>query len=333
MLAPTMRSCTTWLSLAAAFVATMLPARPAAAQNAQDKAAAEALFDEAKKLFLDKKFTEACPRFERSLKLDPGIGTRLYLADCYESSGRFASAWAMFREAAAAAKSAGQGDRETVARKRAADLEPKLFRLTLNVASPAPGLKVTRNDVEERPETWNVSLPVDAGKYTITATAPGKKPWSGSVEIPAGPGDKSLSIPALEDDPNAHAVETPKGPPGGSPPDTGLGTQRIAGLLIGSVGVLSLAGSAVLTGVAASKNSTAKAACPQPACSDASGVDAGKAAARLADAATGSLVGGAVLAAGGLVLFLTAPKRPASSAWIAPVVGPGTAGIVAGRTW
>src|SRR6185437_15434982 len=73
--------------------------RPARAQNASDKAAAEALFDAAKKLYADKKYAEACTRFDASEKLDRGIGTLLYLADCYEHVGRTASAWATFREA------------------------------------------------------------------------------------------------------------------------------------------------------------------------------------------------------------------------------------------
>src|SRR4051794_24378958 len=127
------------LGLWAAAVALGLGEGPASAQKAQDKTAAGALFDEGKKLFLEKKVADACPRFESSLRLDPGIGVRLYLADCYESSGRFASAWAMFREAAASARTAGQGDRETLARGRAAILEPKLFRLTVKVGAPAAG--------------------------------------------------------------------------------------------------------------------------------------------------------------------------------------------------
>jgi hypothetical protein len=311
-----MRSRTlTWLGVAAAGLAAALHAPPAKAQTAQEKAAAEALFDEAKKLVLDKKFAEACPKFERSLKLEPGIGTRLFLADCYETTGRFASAWAMFREAAAAAHAAGQGEREGVARARAAALEPKLFRLTLNVASPPAGLKIVRNDEEQQAASWNVALPVDAGKYTVTATAPGKKPWSGTVEIPAGPGDKSLAIPALEDDPSARAVETPKGPPGGGgapQPEPGLGGQRIAGIGIGAVGLLSLGASGLFTGMAASRNSTAKSLCPKPSCANPDGVTAGKNAGTLADAATGTLVAGGVLAAGGLVIILTAPKRAAA---------------------
>ena len=112
--------------------------RPAYAQGASDKAAAESLFDDGKRLYQEKKFAEALPRFEASERLDPGVGTLLYLADCYENLGRTASAWATFREAASVAKVAGKADRERVARERAALLDAKLYRLTVSVAPRAP---------------------------------------------------------------------------------------------------------------------------------------------------------------------------------------------------
>ena len=108
--------------------------------SAQDKAAAEALFDEGKRLFLDKKFAEACPRFEASERIDPGIGTLLFLADCYENVGRVASAWATFREACLRRQGRRRrpSARPVAQRARAKLLEPRLYRLTLNVESPAP---------------------------------------------------------------------------------------------------------------------------------------------------------------------------------------------------
>ena len=42
--------------------------------NPEEKAAAEALFDEGRKLKADGKFSEACPKFEESQKMAPAMG-------------------------------------------------------------------------------------------------------------------------------------------------------------------------------------------------------------------------------------------------------------------
>src|SRR6185369_12155545 len=65
-----------------------------------DSAIAQSLFDEGRKLMNEKKFAEACPRLERSYKLDPAAGTLLNVAVCHEGLGRTATAWNEFREAA-----------------------------------------------------------------------------------------------------------------------------------------------------------------------------------------------------------------------------------------
>ena len=79
------------------------------------------------------KYDDACPKLEESQRLAPAIGTKFNLADCYEHTGRLASAWAAFLSVAASAKNANQGAREKAARDRAAALEPKLSRLAVVV--------------------------------------------------------------------------------------------------------------------------------------------------------------------------------------------------------
>ncbi|MFT3767467.1 MAG: hypothetical protein QM820_18595 [Minicystis sp.] len=330
-----------------ALAAIVLAGRPARAQSADDKAAAEALFDEGKKLFLEKKYSQACPKLESSQRLDPGIGTLLYLADCYEGMGRIASAWATFREAAGAAKTAGQAERERVARARATMLEPKLYKLTISVAATdTPGLEVKRNDVVVKKDVWNAGLPVDPGAYQITASAPGKKPWSAKVQIPEGAGAQTVAIPALEDAPAAplppKAPEPPpkvaEPPPPPPPPPSGLGPQRTAGIAVGVTGLVAVGVGGIMGGLAISRNGTAKNLCPEVECSDAEGVSASQQAGTFADASTGLMIAGGVMAVTGLVLILTAPSakapdRAPDKAWILPAFGGGYAGLVAGRRW
>ena len=78
------------LGLCAALISGALPAW--AQPSAADKATAEALFDAALDLMRKGRNEEACPRLEQSHRIDPGIGTLLYLAECYEKTGRTASA-------------------------------------------------------------------------------------------------------------------------------------------------------------------------------------------------------------------------------------------------
>src|SRR5215472_5283138 len=114
------------------------------AHGGDNAAAAEALFSEGTRLFAAGDLQAACPKFEESKRLEPGIGVTLYLADCYEKTGRLAKAWAEFRDAQYAA--ARRGDpRANVALERANKLEQRLPRIKVEVPPPAsgvPGLEV-----------------------------------------------------------------------------------------------------------------------------------------------------------------------------------------------
>src|SRR5258706_88865 len=65
-----------------------------------EKTAAETLFGEGKRLMDEGKFSDACPKFADSQKLDPGVGTLLNLARCYQKNGQAATAWSTYKEAA-----------------------------------------------------------------------------------------------------------------------------------------------------------------------------------------------------------------------------------------
>ena len=169
----------------------------AQAPAALDRLSSEALFDDGLKAMHARKFVAACPKLAASYQLDPGIGTLLYLADCYAAIGKNASAWISFREAAFAARQAGQSEREQAALQRAEALRPKLTSIRLQMAKPPEGLSVTCDDHQLNPELVGLSLPVDPGPHTFEATAPGHKPWRRTLTVPAKPGVITVTVPPL----------------------------------------------------------------------------------------------------------------------------------------
>lgn len=182
--------------------------RAAAQDNSEDRAAAQVLYDEGRKLTANGKYAEACPKFEESQKLDPGFGTAFYLADCWQHVGRTASSWALYLDVAAQTKAAGQLDRSTLAKARADALEAKLSRMSITVANPSAGIHVERDGVSVGKALWGTAVPVDPGEHKVRATAPGRKPWEATVVVAPDGASESVAIPALEEAP----VETPNGP-------------------------------------------------------------------------------------------------------------------------
>jgi len=336
-----------WLAVAA-----MLCAGSASADvSPADRAAARALFDQARKLVTEGKHAEACPKFEESQRLDPGIGTLFNLADCMENTGRTASAWSMFLEAASQAKVGGQKDREKVARTRAASLEPKLSKLTITVAAGTqiPGLEIKRDGSAVREALWGTPMAIDPGDHVVVATAPGKKKFTTTVKVGGPAATETVTIPALEDagaapvvvppvttappavtqtPPPAATAEPVKTSPAATAtsqpaptskepaqpaPDHGTpgGTQRTLGLVSGGLGVVALGVGGFLTLGARGKLNDAEEWCSGNQCTDQRGVDLHSDAVKQANLAT--IVGGVggVLLVGGAVLYFTAPSKRA----------------------
>jgi len=237
----------TWIS-SSLLVAALAAAPHARAQN--DKAAAEALFDDAKKLMEAKRYPEACKKFADSQKLDPGVGTLLNLGRCYKENGQTASAWSTYREAASQARAEQQSDREDLARDEAAQLEPRLTKLVIEVSPPTAalqGLEIKRDGASVPQGLWGVPAPVDPGVRTIDVTAPGKKPIHLEARTEGFGAVSKIVIPPLEDGPPA-PVAPVAGAAGAPPADQGQPapaanpgkTQRIVGYVVGGTGIVAI---------------------------------------------------------------------------------------------
>lgn len=318
-------------------LALVIP-RPAWAQpSAGDKAAAEALFDAGRNLMKSGDAKAACEKFADSQRLDPGVGTMLYLGDCYEQTGRLASAWATFREAHSMARASGQDDRAKLAQDRAAALEPRLPRLTIKAGEQA-GTTIRHDGTEVPPSLVGTATPVDAGTHTLVISAAGFKEKTITFEVAAGE-QKVIESPSLEPDAPAPAP-TPAPPPevaakpeASAPPPpsrTRLSTQRKVALGVGGLGLVGLGVSAVMGLRAASAWSDAQDNCPNDRCTP-TGRSAANDAESAARVSTISSIAGLALVGGAAVLWFTgrdAPQKTGSRTSVTPVIGVGGAGVV-----
>ncbi len=326
-----------------AFVA--LGALPSAAWAQSDAVTAEALFDRGRQLMAEGKYAEACPKLAESQRLDPGVGTLLNLGDCYDKNNQLALSWATFRQADAIASREGQTDRAKYARRRAAEIEKRLATLRIDVpdAARVPGLQVFRDGDELREPMWATALPVDPGTHKIEIRAPGYK--TATVTVDATRETAPVVVPTLEKLPPPEPtpppvvepppppppviVAPPPAPPPAPAPSNG---QRIAGIVVTSLGLTTVAVGAVFGAFAIGRNGAASdAGCDKTTCPTPAGIDATNEALTFARVSTWTFVAGAVATAVGLVVWLTAPSSsvhrtgvflaPASSGWGAALGG------------
>jgi serine/threonine-protein kinase len=325
-------------------------ATTARAQSSGDQAAAEALFKQGRDLMAAGHLAEACPKLAESQRLDPGTGTLLNLATCYERNGQIASAWVTYKEAATAAQNADQAERAQLARRKAAELEPKLSMLTIVVPAAAdrPDLQIRRDgQVIGRPG-WGVPIPVDPGVHTIEATAAGRKPWQGQASVEGAAAQASVEVPPLAEvpveasAPSAPAPAAAPAPTAAAPalapaaPPAHASMQRTLGLVTGAVGIAGLIVGATFGFIAQSDNNDAKTHCKTDTSCDPTGVSQTNSALHAATASTVAFIAGGALTAAGLALWLTAPPGGSESGGhvaVAPFVGPAAGGLALHGGW
>lgn len=320
-----MRTIAQWALIIAALTGV------AVAQPSEAEQRADALFREGRRLLEAGAVGAACPKFEESQRLDPGLGTLLNLANCYERTERLASALTAFRSAEEGARAAGDRTREREAADRARALESRVSRVTIKLAPgerPA-GFEVRRSGAVVAPLDFGRAIAVDPGAIAIEASAPGHTPFRRAIEIGAGRTVEQVEIPMLA--PVGAPTERPR--PTGDPVvtaparpptiDRGAGRRRL-GLIIGGVGVAAL-GAGVGLGLKA--NADYPHGCTdEPGGCTAAQIDAANDARDLGN--LGTVVGavGVAAVAAGAVLYLTAPRARAVE--VAPAVGGGGASVV-----
>lgn len=256
-----------------------------------DESEADRLFREGQESMTAKDYATACSRFAASLRLQAGIGTRLWLADCYEKSGRLASAWHVFRDAAAAAKEAND-TRAEVASSRAAALEPKLARIVLHLGAPVP-IEVRVDGVKLPPSQWTAPIFVDKGRHELHVVA--GETIDRVVDV-----DADGKIFEVDFVPKTKPIEAPPPERTSAWPTVGWSLVAASAVSFGVGGYLGLH--------AKSKYDAAADHCPST-CDDV-GYDERKSAFHFATGSTIAFVAGGVFLASGVTILVASPRAP-----------------------
>jgi hypothetical protein len=290
-------------------------------------AAAAELFQQGREALQERRFDVACARFAESQRLDPKVGTLLNLARCEDGAGKLAKALRYWDQALDLARRTSDARQSYVVEQREV-LVPRVPVLSIRgLETLAPDARVRLDDEELAPGDLASAVAVDPGEHVVRVTEAGHADAILGVAVAEG-ATASLALHAGPLLP-ASAVDKPPGGAGGN-------TQRIVAVAMGGVGAIGL-------GVGAVFGAEAIGAANDHNCSN--GVCSTEADARVqrngitdGNVSTVAFVAGGVLLAGGIVLWLTAPraastKAPTTTAWAG--IAPASGGLLArvGASW
>jgi hypothetical protein len=203
------------------------------------------LFEAGRAEMRDGHFAEACAKFAESETLDPGVGTMLNLAYCYEKAGKKARAWSEYESAAVAAHRAGKSDWESAARARAALLAGKVGWVVVNLEKLGGAI-----DIEIRIDGEPLAIsaadrptPTDLGHHEVSVRATGKQSWSTTFEV-----DEqhvpTVEVPPLEpmpvSTPAVVAAVTVHTPEAEATERHGSASRRVAAVTMAAFGAVAL---------------------------------------------------------------------------------------------
>ncbi|HRI67369.1 MAG TPA: hypothetical protein PK156_24165 [Polyangium sp.] len=282
-----------------------------------ERDAAKKLYEEAAVELERGDYQSACGKLGEALFLTPGhIRTAISLGACMAKWGKTATAIEHYADARTWARDQNKLDKVAEIDKLIDALAPKLSRLNIIVPpqwAKFEGFTVLRGDKPVPTPDWGDPKVLDPGTYEISATAKGQPKWTTRVELKLG---QSVDV----------TVE---------PPWTKAGSSRSSGKrgFIGvGLGGAALVAGGVLGGVALSKYNestrpeycNAQSQCIRP------GYDLRREAQQLGNVSTGLIIGGALLAAGGLTWVLVS-REPSKNTTTALIVHP--SGIAMSGRW
>ncbi len=196
------------------------------------------------------------------------------------------------------------------------ELNAALPTVVFTVRSPAgdelSAVQVTMDGSVVADHLDGSALTLDPGAHELTFTTAGQAPVTRSLILHEAEKDRRETV-VVGTTPAVVPVSPAAPAPAPAPPaPSSWSTLRITGLAVGGAGVVGLALGGVFGGLAASDWSSVKNTCPTFKGCSATEVSNASSAATLGTGSTVAFIAGGVLAAGGVMLFILAPKSGTS---------------------
>jgi hypothetical protein len=241
---------------------------------------------------------------------------RFNMALCEEKLGKLVAALGDYELAAADARAEKADQVAEEVEGRLESLRQRIPKITVKRGSGAESAAVALDGVSIGDQVVGTPMPTDPGPHTVEAKAPGMKPFRQQVRVTEQQSETVELV--LEAEPTPPPVVGGNGAAGVR---AGSGGARIAGYVIGGVGLASLGASGIFFGLRAGKISHLDKVCPDRQCpskDQQSDIDAGKLDTTIANV---TLAVGIAAVAGGIVLVLTSGPSSEPSVALAPAVG------------
>ncbi len=291
----------------------------AAMSRAQPAVVASTLFQQAVAKMEAAQFSEACPLLEQSYQLEAKAGTLFTLANCRELEGKIASASARYGEYLRAYAQMNATDQQkhsnrvTLAETRVHELESQLPILKLVWQGELPaGTKIHVDDFEWASHASGAALPLDPGKHTIVVKQSSAPDTQREVMLDIGQTetfDLKAEIPFVKSKaPDPTTSTAPLTPERAPQPNL----HRGAGFVTLGVGGAGIVFGGIVGVLALTEKQTVNAHCTNSTIHtcDALGITAVEKMRVYANASTAGFIVGGVVFTTGVVLVVTAPKRP-----------------------
>jgi tetratricopeptide (TPR) repeat protein len=270
------------------------------------------LFEEGRALHLEGRHAEAVVKLKEVVEMRKSPQALRALGLAEQAAGKLLDARAHFDEALRLAQDSGPASEVDPAKSALVQVATLVPRIHIVIPKGTEDPKIVVDGAPAAPK--DDAVDVDPGTHTVSVEAKGVRPFTHEVKVKAG---------AVVD----VAVEFEKGGGGGAGHEVRSSVRRPIGLGIAALGGAGLVAGAV-TGVLAITTHDdlaghcAKQLCPEDQLSKLDTYHA------LGTASTVLFIAGGVVAAGGAVIWITAPRPSATvRAHATPFIGPGTAGV------